>query len=96
MSRLSEELLGHYKVFASQVIRLCVTLPKQRQEVRVLGKQLLRSVPLSLADPRRSKRKADIRSQPQRLGLTPSADRFYPSRPSPSFFNLQPVLRTAQ
>ena len=43
MSRLSEELRKRCKVFASQVIRLYITLPKQREEVRVLGKQLLRS-----------------------------------------------------
>ncbi len=43
MSRLSEELRGRCKVFASGVIRLYIALPKQREEVRVLGKQLLRS-----------------------------------------------------
>ena len=43
MSRLSEELRGRCKVFASRVIRLYIALPKQREEVRVLGKQLLRS-----------------------------------------------------
>lgn len=43
MSRLSEELRKRCKVFASQVIRLYISLPKQREEVRVLGKQLLRS-----------------------------------------------------
>ena len=43
MSRLSEELRGRCKAFASQVIRLYIALPKQREEVRVLGKQLLRS-----------------------------------------------------
>ena len=30
-------------MFASSIIRLFVTLPKSREEVRVLGKQLLRS-----------------------------------------------------
>ena len=43
MSRLTAELRGRCKVFASQVIRLYLALPKQREEVRVLGKQLLRS-----------------------------------------------------
>jgi four helix bundle protein len=43
MSRLSDELRGRCKIFASQVIRLYIALPKQREEVRVLGKQLLRS-----------------------------------------------------
>ena len=31
------------KVFGSRVIRLYIALPKQREEVRVLGKQALRS-----------------------------------------------------
>jgi four helix bundle protein len=43
MSRLSEELRGRCKGFASRVIRLYIALPKQREEVRILGKQLLRS-----------------------------------------------------
>jgi len=41
--RLSEELRGRTKNYASTVIRLYVQLPKARDEVRVLGKQLLRS-----------------------------------------------------
>jgi four helix bundle protein len=41
--RLSEELRGRTKNYASAVIRLYVQLPKAREEVRVLGKQLLRS-----------------------------------------------------
>ena len=41
--RLSEELRGRIKNYASTVIRLYVQLPKAREEVRVLGKQLLRS-----------------------------------------------------
>ncbi len=41
--RLSEELRGRTKRYASSVIRLYVALPKAREEVRVLGKQLLRS-----------------------------------------------------
>lgn len=43
MSRLSIELRERCKGYASNVIRLYVELPKQREEVRVLGKQLLRS-----------------------------------------------------
>ena len=43
MSRLSEELRARTKNYASEVIRLYVKLPKARDEVRVLGKQLLRS-----------------------------------------------------
>lgn len=41
--RLSEELRDRTKRFASAVIRFYVALPRQRQEVRVLGHQLLRS-----------------------------------------------------
>ncbi len=41
--RLSEELRGRTKTFASGVIRLYVKLPKHREEVNVLGHQLLRS-----------------------------------------------------
>ena len=41
--RLSEEFRGRTKIFAAGVIRLYVKLPKAREEVKVLGKQLLRS-----------------------------------------------------
>ena len=41
--KLSEDLRGRTKAFAAKVIRLYVSLPKQREEVRVVGKQLLRS-----------------------------------------------------
>ena len=41
--RLSEELRGRTEQYASTVIRCYVELPKDREEVRVLGKQLLRS-----------------------------------------------------
>jgi four helix bundle protein len=41
--RLSEELRGRTKQYASAIIRFYVKLPKEREEVRVLGKQLLRS-----------------------------------------------------
>ena len=41
--RLSEELRGRTKQYASAIIRCYVKLPKEREEVRVLGKQLLRS-----------------------------------------------------
>jgi four helix bundle protein len=43
MSRLSEELRVRTKRFASAVIHLYVKLPRQRAEVDVLGRQLLRS-----------------------------------------------------
>jgi four helix bundle protein len=41
--RLSEEFRGRTKAFAAGVIRLYVKLPKACEEVRILGKQLLRS-----------------------------------------------------
>jgi four helix bundle protein len=41
--RLTEEFRNRTKAFAAGVIRLFVKLPKQREEVKVLGKQLLRS-----------------------------------------------------
>jgi four helix bundle protein len=41
--RLKEEFRRRTKQYASQVIRLYVRLPKEREEVHVLGKQLLRS-----------------------------------------------------
>jgi four helix bundle protein len=43
MSRLSEELRQRTKAYASEVIRFYVQLPKSREEVKVLGHQLLRS-----------------------------------------------------
>jgi four helix bundle protein len=41
--RLPEDFRQRAKYFAARVIRLFVKLPKGREEVRVLGKQLLRS-----------------------------------------------------
>lgn len=41
--RLSEELRDRTKRFSSSVIRLFIDLPKSREEVKVIGKQLLRS-----------------------------------------------------
>ena len=41
--RLSEEFRDRTKAFAAGAVRLYVKLPKVREEVRVLGKQLLRS-----------------------------------------------------
>lgn len=41
--RLNHELRDRAKRYASLIIRFYVSLPKEREEVRVLGKQLLRS-----------------------------------------------------
>src|SRR4051795_2150881 len=43
MSRVSDELRKRTKKYASSIILLYVSLPKQRKEVEVLGHQLLRS-----------------------------------------------------
>jgi four helix bundle protein len=41
--RLTEEFRGRTKSYAAGVVRLYVKLPKSREEIRILGKQLLRS-----------------------------------------------------
>jgi four helix bundle protein len=41
--RLSEQLRRRTKAYASAIIRFYVKLPKEREEVRVLGRQLPRS-----------------------------------------------------
>ena len=41
--RLTDEFRGRTKRFAASVIRLYVGLPKDREEIRVCGRQLLRS-----------------------------------------------------
>jgi four helix bundle protein len=41
--RLKEDFRARTEHYASAIIRLYVQLPKEREEVRVLGKQLLRS-----------------------------------------------------
>jgi four helix bundle protein len=41
--RISDEFRGRTKQYAALIIRLYVKLPKSHEEVRVVGKQLLRS-----------------------------------------------------
>jgi len=43
MRRLRPEFLLRTKAYASAIIRLFVLLPKEREEVRVLGRQMLRA-----------------------------------------------------
>jgi len=43
MSRLSDELRQRTKRYASAVIRFYISLPRARNEVEILGRQLLRS-----------------------------------------------------
>lgn len=41
--RLSSELRDRTKAFASAIIKIYISLPRQREEVQVLAKQMLRS-----------------------------------------------------
>ena len=41
--RLPEELRARTKKFASEIVRLFIRLPRARDEVRVLGRQMIRS-----------------------------------------------------
>ena len=41
--RITDQLRGRTKDYASEIVRFYIGLPKGREEVRVLGKQLLRS-----------------------------------------------------
>lgn len=41
--RINEQLRGRTKTFASSIIRAYIRLPKQREEVAVIGKQMLRA-----------------------------------------------------
>ena len=41
--RISPELRNRSKSYGSQIIRIFMNLPKEREEVRVLGRQLIRS-----------------------------------------------------
>lgn len=43
MSRLSQDFRDRTKRYASSIIRFYIALPRGREEVRVLGRQLLRS-----------------------------------------------------
>src|SRR5262249_6392187 len=43
MSRISQEFRDRTKRYASSVIRLFIALPRSREEVSIIGRQLLRS-----------------------------------------------------
>lgn len=43
MSRVSDDLRNRTKQYASSVVRLYTSLPRQRVEAQTIGKQLLRS-----------------------------------------------------
>ena len=73
--RLSEELRGRTKQYASMIIRCYVKLPKEREEVRVLGKQLLRSGTSVAAHAREASRaRSDAEFASKLDGLLQEAD----------------------
>ena len=73
--RLSEELRQRTKRFASVVIRLYVKLPKGREEVKVLGNQLLRSGTSVAAHAREASRaRSDAEFASKLDGLLQEAD----------------------
>jgi four helix bundle protein len=73
--RLSEELRQRTKRFASAVIRLYVSMPKEREEARVLGKQMLRSGTSVAAHAREASRaRSDAEFASKLDGLLQEAD----------------------
>lgn len=73
--RLSEELRGRTKRYASAIIQCYVKLPKEREEVRVLGKQLLRSGTSVAAHAREASRaRSDAEFCSKAEGLLQEAD----------------------
>jgi four helix bundle protein len=73
--RLSEELRGRAKQYASAIIRCYVKLLKEREEVRVLGKQLLRSGASVAAHSREASRaRSDAEFCSKLYGLLQEAD----------------------
>ena len=75
MSRLSEELRQRTKRFAAGIIRLYVELPKQRDEIKVLGRQLLRSGTSVAAHAREASRaRSDVEFCSKIDGLLQEAD----------------------
>lgn len=73
--RLSEELRERTKNYASAIIRCYVKLPKAREEVRVLGQQLLRSGTSVAAHAREASRaRSDAEFASKLDGLLQEAD----------------------
>jgi len=73
--RLSEELRGRTQQYASAIIRFYVKLPKEHEEVRVLGKQLLRSGTSVAAHAREASRaRSDSEFSSKLDGLLQEAD----------------------
>lgn len=73
--RLSVELRKRTKAFASGVIRIYVKLPKQREEVNVLARQVLRSGTSVAAHAREASRaRSDAEFRSKIGGLLQEAD----------------------
>jgi four helix bundle protein len=66
--RLSKEFRDRTKQFAAATIRLYIKLPKTREEVRVLGKQLLRSGTSVAAHTREASRARSAEEFASKLG----------------------------
>ena len=73
--RLSAELRQRTKIFAASTIRLFVQLPKQRDELQVIGKQLLRAGTSVAAQVREASRaRSDAEFSSKLGGATQEAD----------------------
>lgn len=67
--RLTDEFRNRTKQFAADVIRLFIKLPKTRDEVRVIGKQLLRSATSVAAHVREASRARSDEEFVSKLGV---------------------------
>ncbi len=73
--RITEELRERTTRFASRIVRLFTKLPRQRDEVRILGSQLLRSGTSVAAHTREASRaRSDIEFCSKLDGLLQEAD----------------------
>lgn len=73
--RLPHELRDRCRHFASSVIRLYIKLPRQREEVRIIGNQLLRSGTSVAAHAREASRaRSDAEFSSKIDGLLQEAD----------------------
>jgi four helix bundle protein len=66
MARLAQEFRDRTKRFAAQVIRLFVKLPRAREEVLVLGRQMIRSgtsVAAQVRESNRARSNAEFKSK---------------------------------
>lgn len=68
-SRLPEEFRSRAKRFGSESIKLYIALPKQREEVRVLARQLIRSATSVASHVREASRARSIAEFTSKLGV---------------------------